>query len=126
MNKTEIQPPEKGEEYFDATQRHHIFPRKDFPELAAYPENIICLTPNEHALFAHPNNDTKKIDPRYQETCLLSKMIVIKKSVKDLLGLYSFDRFKDLLKQGFKESRFDLIQPNDFDSLEKLIKEQYR
>ena len=55
-----------------ATQMHHIFPRHGFPDLANLVENIIALTPSQHLTLAHPGNQTLKIDPDFQYSCLLA------------------------------------------------------
>jgi hypothetical protein len=64
-----------------ATQVHHIFPKNEYPEIATYLENLILLTPTQHATKAHPNNNTRLIDKNYQYLCLLSKSDSIKKSI---------------------------------------------
>lgn len=66
----------------EATQVHHIFPKSQFPELAHYLENLIKLTPNQHTIKAHPNNNTSLIDRDYQLTCLLAKADTIEQSLK--------------------------------------------
>jgi len=47
-----------------ATQMHHIFPQNEYPTIANYLENIIALTPNQHYLEAHPDNNTQYINVR--------------------------------------------------------------
>jgi hypothetical protein len=64
-----------------ATQIHHIFMESEFPEISHYLENLIALTPNQHNLKAHPNNNTHYIDKDFQCICLLSKSISIEESL---------------------------------------------
>ena len=33
---------------YPGLQAHHIFMESEYPEIADYPENIICITPNQH------------------------------------------------------------------------------
>ncbi len=68
----------KGEnETAQATQMHHIFPIQDFPLMADCIENLIALTPNQHFICAHPNNQTRLIDRDFQYICLLAKTTTI-------------------------------------------------
>ena len=66
----------------DATQVHHIFPKSDYPQFAAYLENLILLTATQHFTHAHPNNNTHLIDTDYQEVCLLCKADSIEKNIR--------------------------------------------
>ena len=66
----------------DATQVHHIFPKSDYPQFAAYLENLILLTATQHFSHAHPNNNTHLIDRDYQEVCLLCKADSIEKNIR--------------------------------------------
>jgi hypothetical protein len=65
----------------EATQVHHIFPKSAYPELAAFIENLILLTPTQHNTKAHPNNNTQQINKDYQLTCLLAKSDSIENSL---------------------------------------------
>lgn len=49
-----------------ATVAHHIFPQSTYPTIADYVENLIALTSAQHLQKAHPNGDTRRIDPDYQ------------------------------------------------------------
>ena len=72
----------------EATQVHHIFPKSKFPQLSAYLENLIKLTPTQHYTKAHPSNRTDDINTDYQLTCLLAKCDSIEKSLK--MGQYYY------------------------------------
>ncbi len=79
---------QKGSEVHDsfssgeATQVHHIFPKSEFPQIAAYLENLILLTATQHNTKAHPNNNTQVVDKDYQLVCLLAKAETIQKSIE--------------------------------------------
>jgi hypothetical protein len=49
-----------------ATDRHHIFPAAEFPDISTYYENIICITPERHLNRAHPAHDTHSVNRLYQ------------------------------------------------------------
>lgn len=85
----------------DATQVHHIFPEKDFPQIAHFPENLICLTATQHFTKAHPNNNTQSVNRDYQMTCLLSKADSIERSIRtDGDKNYSKERFLQVIETG--------------------------
>ena len=94
---------------------HHIFPRKDFPKIADYLENLIALTGGQHTDRAHPNGITGKIDIQYQQVCLKAKLNTIKKFKSN----YSKDNFIHIINTGFRwlntkkaidlKARFDVI-----------------
>ena len=87
----------------NATQVHHIFPKSDFPTIDSHLENLILLTPNQHSLKAHPDNNTRQIDLNYQKICLKSKLTSIKMSVEDLKdGFYSKEDFIFVLNEGLR------------------------
>lgn len=58
------------------TQGHHMLPRgiEQNKAFAAFPENIIMISPNEHYLKAHVDNNTKTLNPEYQEFLLKRKV----------------------------------------------------
>ena len=66
----------------EATQVHHIFPRRNYHQLAHYMENLIKLTATQHYTKAHPSNKTDTINADYQLICLLSKCDTIEASLK--------------------------------------------
>ncbi len=82
-----------------ATQVHHIFPDKVFPNYRATLENLILLTASQHNTRAHPNNNTQLVDPEYQRVCLLAKADSIEESLVKSDGFYSLDAFVDMLNE---------------------------
>ena len=107
------------------TQLHHIFPRSRFPELSYYFENIVVLTPNQHLLYAHPNNKTSEIDSSYQKTILLEKSKRIDENIKndDVETIFSFDKLVEVINKGFKKD-YDVIG-NSYQNTKSIIKECY-
>ncbi len=89
-----------------ATQAHHIFPQKEYPEIADFPENIIAITPNQHFVRAHPNNNTTQIDLNYQLICLISKLDSIEMNYMQQKEDYSKEDFIDVLNIGYETSFF--------------------
>ena len=108
-----------------ATQVHHIFPKNEYPEIATYLENLILLTPTQHATKAHPNNNTRLIDKNYQYLCLLSKSDSIKKSIDiDRDWFYSKEDFIFVLNDGIKpDVQFTVGQT--FDEINQKITFEY-
>jgi hypothetical protein len=101
-----------------ATQVHHIFPQSNFPEFAAYPENLIKLTPEQHFNKAHQNANTGTIDRSYQIQCLLAKCNNIKFSLNSGEFIYSKDAFINLINKGMNLT----INPNsDFDEINRVL-----
>ncbi|QQW84184.1 iron permease [Helicobacter pylori] len=86
-----------------ATQIHHIFPVQDFPLIADYIENLIALTPNQHFIYAHPNNQTRLIDKDFQYICLLAKTTTI---LNDTQGVYDWNDYIVVLNTGLKTDIF--------------------
>ncbi|GHR06645.1 hypothetical protein JP0089_01080 [Helicobacter pylori] len=86
-----------------ATQIHHIFPVQDFPLIADYIENLIALTPNQHFIYAHPNNQTRLIDKDFQYICLLAKTTII---LNDIQGVYDWNNYIVVLNTGLKTDIF--------------------
>lgn len=107
------------------TQLHHMFPRSRFPELSYYYENIIVLTPNQHLLYAHPNNKTSEINISYQKTMLLEKSKRIDENIsnEDIETIFSFDRLVEVLNKGFDKD-YDIID-NNFKNTISIINECY-
>ena len=77
----------------EATQVHHIFPRSQYPQYAAYTENLIKLTPEQHNNHAHPSGRTNTINRDYQIQCLLSKCDSIEHSINSGEFIYSKESF---------------------------------
>jgi hypothetical protein len=92
---------------YSPTQAHHIFMASDFPELADCPENIICLTPNQHYNLAHPNNKTSIIDLDYQIVCLLCKLDSIEINFRNGKDDYSLSEFVNVLNTGLGTNFFN-------------------
>lgn len=83
----------------DTTQIHHIFPSQDYPQFAAYVENLIQLTPTQHYSKAHPNNKTTEIDREYQIDLLVAKSITIEESLSKNEPYYDKARFIDMINE---------------------------
>ncbi|GAA6957749.1 hypothetical protein CHC183_14860 [Helicobacter pylori] len=96
----------KGNEIVQATQMHHIFPIQDFPLIADYIENLIALTPNQHFIYAHPNNQTRLIDKDFQYICLLAKTNTI---FNDTQGVYDLEHYIFVLNMGLKTTIFSQV-----------------
>ena len=54
---------------------HHIFPQSKYEDLANQKYNFIALPPSAHYTDAHSDNDTKKVDPEFQQFALWLKFI---------------------------------------------------
>ena len=106
---------------------HHIFPEADYPEICAYYENLIALTPTQHLSYAHPKGNTNRIDPAYQENCLIAKTGTIKETVEDLSRdqIYEFTKFMFVLFTGLNDESFLNIVDYDFDGTISAIKIAY-
>ncbi|MBE5676233.1 restriction endonuclease [Staphylococcus sp. SS87] len=109
-----------------ATQIHHIFPQSDYPEISMYYENLIALTPNQHFIKAHPQNNTQYIDRDYQEVLLKAKAGIIEEEInaKGESSIYSFNNFIEVLNIGFNEKHE--IEENDFIMVMEAIESYYR
>lgn len=83
-----------------ATMVHHIFPENEYPWLAAFLENLIKLTPQQHYTRAHPNNNTQIVDTDYQLVCLLAKSNSIETSLNVGEDFYSKGDFVYVINQG--------------------------
>ena len=99
-----------------ATQIHHIFPRNEFPAIMHYLENLICLTPNEHFGFAHPNNVTGMIDLAAQKELLIAKTYSIEENLtsNDEEHIYEFDNLLHVLSEGWDDSSVLDIAEDDY------------
>lgn len=98
-----------------ATERHHIFPEAEYPEICYYLENIICLTPTQHRNYAHPNGNTKEINEQYQHLLLLSKADRIHENLTSTIveHIYEFGNFLFVLNVGFDND--DVLEIEDMD-----------
>ncbi|WP_104697009.1 MULTISPECIES: restriction endonuclease [unclassified Helicobacter] len=101
-----------------ATQIHHIFPSSMYPTISDFIENLIALTPNQHFILAHPNNNTKYIDKDFQYICLIAKTNTI---MQDKTNTYNFSQYKIVLNTGLNTKEFDLVNDFDFVALIKKI-----
>ncbi len=99
-----------------ATQIHHIFPIQDFPIIANYIENLIALTPNQHFIYAHPNNQTRLIDKDFQYICLLAKTTTI---LNDAQGVYDWNDYIVVLNTGLKTTIFSQVK-NEWELLRAI------
>ncbi|OPG20305.1 restriction endonuclease [Helicobacter pylori] len=107
----------KGEnETAQATQMHHIFPVQDFPIIANYIENLIAPTPNQHFIYAHPNNQTHLIDKDFQYICLLAKTTTI---LNDTQGVYDWNDYIVVLNTGLKTTIFSQVK-NEWELLKVI------
>lgn len=104
---------------YSPTQAHHIFMASEFPEIADYPENIICLTPNQHYKMAHPNNKTTIIDRDYQIVCLLCKLDSIEINNRNGKDDYSLSEFINVLNIGLNTDYF--TQQMDYEDVKYAI-----
>ncbi len=120
-----------AEELFEleqpATQMHHIFPQSQYPEIAAYLENLIALTPNQHTLYAHPVNNTKRVDPDYQYYLLLCKIerIRLNLAMEEKYHIYTFDGLIYVLCIGLDTDVFFSVEENDFNRIISQVTVQY-
>jgi hypothetical protein len=106
----------------EATQVHHIFPEHAFPRIAAYVENMILLTPQQHNTKAHPGNNTQTIDPLYQRECLLSKIDTVQSFLKKGSDVYSKESLIHVINLGLS---LDLSTNTTFDELRTKVNEAY-
>ena len=110
-----------------ATEMHHMFPESQFPDIAAYLENIIALSPTQHRVYAHPMGNYHVVDPAYQHICLLAKSSIIQEHLQgsEELIIYEFSRLLYVLATGFSEDSFEEIEEMDFAGVVTKINLQY-
>jgi hypothetical protein len=106
----------------EATQVHHIFPEHQFPEISAYLENLILLTPQQHNTKAHPSNHTQTIDRDYQRDCLLAKVDSVEKSMNQGKDTYSIESFIHVINTGLS---LNLSTKTTLEELREVIKKSY-
>ena len=94
-----------------AIQIHHIFPESRYPEIAAFLENLIALTPNQHYINAHPCGNTSLIDREYQAKCLKSKYESIMENYNSTTidTIYELQNFLIVLDRGYGTDIFSQI-----------------
>lgn len=111
-----------------ATDKHHIFPASDYPVISMYYENIICITPEQHYNWAHPNHDNTVVNREYQYYLLLSKTEQIMRNVLFSIGapdFYNYRRFTKVLDVGLSTDSFEKISMNDFITLKDTMGQYY-
>ena len=110
-----------------AVQIHHIFPESEFPEISAYLENLIALTPTQHLDYAHPHNRTQEINVQYQHLLLLSKADRIRENLQqdEIEHIYAFQDFLYVLHVGFSDDEVIDISDMDFCSVVHAINLHY-
>lgn len=104
-------------------QIHHMFMASEYPEFSYYRENLIALTPTQHLSYAHPNNDTNRIDPKYRCKLLLCKLNTIMIDNNNDINEYDIEKFKEILAVGFSDDSFKELDGKDYDSIKEKIKE---
>ncbi|UTH15635.1 hypothetical protein [Macrococcus epidermidis] len=110
-----------------ATQMHHIFSASEFPSISGYVENIIALSPNEHYLYAHKDNNTHYTDELPQKEFLIIKANDINKYsvLTDEKSIYSFENFGEVLSTGFNKEEIRLIKEDYFNNYMREINSFY-
>ena len=115
----------KGKYIAKGTQMHHIFPRSDFPEISFLKENIVALSPNQHFLCAHPDNDTHRINESYRKVILEEKLERINENITDqrIDTIYSYNTFVEVLNEGFNKDYE--TNSNDYITAKSILRECY-
>jgi hypothetical protein len=102
-----------------AIHMHHIFPEASYPEISAYLENLIALTPTQHLTYAHPMGNTQLVNLAFQHICLIAKTNSIG---ENLAGdpryiIYEFAKFMYVLDAGLTTDEYGFIEDNDFEGV---------
>lgn len=114
------------EDYVEATQMHHIFPKHEFPEIMHHVENLIALTPNQHYGLAHPMNNTQIIDIGVQKTLLIAKTLSIKHNLSsDEDPIYDFSTLLYVLRVGWDDESVLEIADGDYNDVLHCINMHY-
>jgi hypothetical protein len=110
------------------TQMHHIFPRNEFPAIMHYIENLIALTPNQHYGFAHPGNNTQRVDPAAQKELLIAKTYSIKQNLESETEerIYEFGNLLTVLATGWEDESVLGITENDYTDVLHAINYHYQ
>lgn len=121
---------EKSQLNDKAIHVHHIFPKALYPEICAYLENLIALTPTQHYNYAHKNGNTQEINTEYQHQLLLSKANRIEENINDsyierVEKIYDFSKFLHILSVGFDNDDIETIANMDFISVMNAINVHY-
>ncbi|HPE39431.1 MAG TPA: restriction endonuclease [Bacillota bacterium] len=110
-----------------AIHMHHIFPEARYPEISAYLENLIALSPTQHLSYAHPMGNTQTVDSEYQHICLVAKSSTIQENLngpEDCI-IYEFARFLFVLNVGFSTDEFEEVEDLDFEGVVTKINLKY-
>jgi hypothetical protein len=123
--KSEVQNGIDGSEH--ATQMHHIFPERRFPQIVMFLENLIALTPTQHMNYAHQDHNTQIISRDFQKICLLAKSDSIKTNLlqEQIEQIYKFSNFITVLSTGLSCDDFSEISDNDFIEIGRQIEVCY-
>jgi hypothetical protein len=107
---------------------HHIFPRNEFPAIMHYIENLIALTPNQHYGFAHPGNNTQRVDPAAQKELLIAKTYSIKQNLESETEerIYEFGNLLAVLATGWEDESVLGIAENDYTDVLHAINYHYQ
>ena len=101
-----------------------------YPEICAYLENLIALTPTQHLSFAHPKGNTQEVNIEYQKLLLMSKAGRIKENIEDSYSenverIYEFPRFLHVLSVGFDDDEIENVSNMDFVAVMNAINAYY-
>lgn len=114
------------DDYVEATQLHHIFPKNEFPEIKHYIENLIALTPNQHYGLAHPDNNTQVIDIGIQKILLIAKTCSIEHNLSgNEEPIYDFASLLYVLRVGWDDETVLEIAQNDYIDVLHTINAHY-
>jgi len=110
-----------------AVHIHHIFPEATYPEICAYYENLIALTPTQHLNYAHPLGNTQRVDSAYQHICLIAKTDNIRENLESVEQehIYDFSNLQFVLCTGLERDVFWEIGDGDYDSVVREINLAY-
>ena len=112
--------------YGKTAEVHHIFPKKKFPTISGYIENLIALTAGQHKDKAHPKSDGNKLDLMYQCVCLRAKNKTIQTETSSgELTPYSIHNFIYVLNTGFNQENY-VPENSTFDDIDDLICRYYK
>lgn len=102
---------------------HHIIPIKRNNKFESTLENLICITPSEHAM-AHKGGN-RKVDAKFQIDLLLSKLNTIKNcpsiNLVDWNISYSLENFKQML-YSINSNYFNNLETFNVDQLIEIVK----
>lgn len=114
------------QDYVEATQMHHIFPKHEFPEIMHHVKNLIALTPNQHYGLAHPMNNTQIIDIGMQKTLLIAKTLSIAHNLSsDEDPIYDFSTLLYVLRVGWDDESVLEIADGDYNDVLHCINMHY-